>query len=370
MSKKREIKIGTVLLLITIILFFIILEVVIRLFFPISDTIWIGDSIIGHKHIPNKSGIFVISEHISKVKFNSEGFRDIDHKIENPNDKYRIAILGDSFVDALEVDFEDSFHQLLQKELNEKYPNKYEIFNFGLYYFSTGQEFLQYQSFVKKYNPDLVVLFVFMNDPYETCLQDDKNPTFYFENNTLKQRPFTPNNYSNIQIFISKYFKSTVFLRKLYYDFKRNLENNQEKQENDGIPSFTKVFLKNYDNQVEECWNLTSYFLRELNQQIKQDKSNLLIFIIPNPVSIYEEDKNKFLSQTNLNESSFDFFKPDIIFEQILEKDNISYVNLRWAIQKQKERVYYTEDGHFNIQGHKFVKDKLLETFKNQKFII
>lgn len=278
-------------------------------------------------------------------------------------------MLGDSAVDALEVDFEDTFHQLLQKELNEKYPDKYEIFNFGLYQFSTAQEFLTYKYFIEKYRPNEVYLLVTSNDPYENCLPDVKNPTFYLENGTIKPYPFYPNNYSSIELFLSKHFKSLVFLRKQYYTLLNRAKQEETLNENNGLPYMVNSYMKNYTNQTEQCWEITFYFIKELKKETEKTNSSLKVLIVPQPISIYPSDRENFLTDYNLSSSDLDFEKPQVIFENMLQKEKIDYINLEPFFRKSRERLHYIADGHLDTNGHKFLANILLENLKNQFYI-
>jgi hypothetical protein len=361
---KTSLWINILLLLFVIVLFGIFFEIIIRIFFPITDAIYTGDEAIGYKHIPNKKGINVIEEGITKIKFNSEGFRDVNHDVENKDNSYRVVMLGDSFVDALQVDFSKTFYQLTQEEINQNNGN-IEVFNFGISAFSTPQEYLTYTAYAEKYNPNLVYLFFFTNDPSDGCGEDNSKPTYHIENGIIKQRPFTPNEHSSFEIFISNHLKSLVFLRAQYYLFKN--KNGINADLDDGILDMNKVFLKDYDEVTEECWEISLYFLEELKKEVENSGAELKIIIIPHTASIYEVDKERLLKEdTTFEEDDFDFEKPYLVLEEFLEEKNIEYLNLMEVFKKSDERVYLLKDGHFNKKGHEVVKDVLVEDILNR----
>jgi len=360
----QKTKINLIVLISTIIILLIILEIFLRIFFPISDNLFIGDKIIGHKHIPDKKAKYLSEEYKTISLFNSEGFRDINHEIENQN-KTRIAFLGDSFTDALEVNFENSFHQILKKDLNKNYPNNYEIFNFGMWYFSTAQEYLLYKEYVKKYSPDIIYLQVFYNDPYETCLPNSQNPSYYLENNQIKAREFIPLKTGKLKLFISKYSKLAVLIRKTYKDFQAKTSQ-QELTQQEGIQKEKKVYLENYDKETLDCFYLSEYFLKKLKQEIENDNAELRVIIISHPASIYEKDKQEFLENTELDEEiSFD--KPEKQFENILNKLGIKYISTKQEFKNQRKRVYFEKDKHLNEKGHEILGKMLYENLINKK---
>src|SRR2546425_9679167 len=55
----------------------------------------------------------------SYVRINSDGLRDREHSRAKPADTVRIAVLGDSFAEAMHVPMELSFWSVLQQKLQE-----------------------------------------------------------------------------------------------------------------------------------------------------------------------------------------------------------------------------------------------------------
>lgn len=51
------------------------------------------------------------------IKINSSGFRDTEHPLKKPADTFRIAVLGDSMTEALQVPLNKTYCSLLQEEL-------------------------------------------------------------------------------------------------------------------------------------------------------------------------------------------------------------------------------------------------------------
>ena len=97
----------------------------------------------------------------AEVQINSAGFRDREYTLEKPADVFRIAILGDSYAEALQVPIEQTFWTLLEQYLNERecfFKKRVEVLNFGVSGYGTTQELLILRHYVKPYAPDLVVI--------------------------------------------------------------------------------------------------------------------------------------------------------------------------------------------------------------------
>jgi len=142
---------------------------------------------LGTSHIPDKQVVWR-AEGFSNNKINSAGLRDSEHKIAKEPGVYRIALLGDSFVEAFQVDLNDTFGKVLETRLNNTNSNRrYETINFGCGGYSTAQEFVQYKSQGIKYNPDAIVLLFNRGDSMESVVttkarkKAEPKPYFYID---------------------------------------------------------------------------------------------------------------------------------------------------------------------------------------------
>jgi len=116
------------------------------------------DLITGFTHLKNKS-ITWTQEGFSSGSTNSIGFLDYEHKLVKRPGVCRIAMLGDSMTESLQVPQECRFSNLLEHRLNELYPGRFEVFNFGISAAGSGQELLTYLRYVEQYKPDVTILF-------------------------------------------------------------------------------------------------------------------------------------------------------------------------------------------------------------------
>ena len=111
------------------------------------------------------------------------GLRDTEHNLIKPERTYRIALLGDSAVESLQVSLDETFGKVLETLLNEQAQkiannkiadrtiSQFEVINFGCSSYSTGQELLQYEQQVDNYNPDAVVLLYNRGDSLENVVK-------------------------------------------------------------------------------------------------------------------------------------------------------------------------------------------------------
>src|SRR3989344_96578 len=152
------------LLIVSILVFFVLGEIIIRLLVPIEppspamfQRLPISPRLIGL--IPGFGSKDTI------VKINSKGFRDREYHEEKSENTLRIAGLGDSFTFGGGVKTEDTYLKQLEKMLNSKSSSKpVEVLNMGVPGYNTYQELILLKEVGLNYKPDLVIVGFVLND--------------------------------------------------------------------------------------------------------------------------------------------------------------------------------------------------------------
>lgn len=136
----------------------------IALLYPSYEVMFLQpDKALGWKQVPNLrwtwTGMHWYAADFSvDVKTNSEGFRDLERKL--PKTGKRVALIGDSLIEAVQVPFEATAGAVLERWLNEHRHEHWEVLNFGISNFGIGQYLLVWENHARRYSPDYVVLFV------------------------------------------------------------------------------------------------------------------------------------------------------------------------------------------------------------------
>ncbi len=100
-------------------------------------------------------------------RINGQGMRaDRDFSYEKPEGVKRIVALGDSFTLGYEVDAEKTFSSILERELNDR-GHAVEVLNAGVSGYSTAEAALYLERELLRYDPDLVVVSFYGNDPVD-----------------------------------------------------------------------------------------------------------------------------------------------------------------------------------------------------------
>ena len=109
------------------------------------------DPITGYTHIPDKLVVFN-EEGYGIHRINRDGFDDSYYSLDKSPGTFRVAVLGDSLVEGLQVMPEMRFTEILEKDL------AMDVLNFGLGSSGTDVQLLQWRHKVRQYQPDAVIL--------------------------------------------------------------------------------------------------------------------------------------------------------------------------------------------------------------------
>lgn len=133
------------------------------------------DPTFGFVHMNNKH-ITWRSEGYSKSYFGSDGMREPGLTIQKPANTYRVALLGDSMVESLQVSIDETFGRQIERKVTSA-EKPVQVLNFATSGYSTAQEYLQLKQKVLKYDPNLVVVFYNHRDLFENWAPPDQTLT-------------------------------------------------------------------------------------------------------------------------------------------------------------------------------------------------
>ena len=106
-------------------------------------------------------------EGAAHVSINSDGLRDREHSKSKPANTLRVAVVGDSYAEAFQVEREKTFWSVLEAGLRDcpaLAGRGVEVINFGVSGYGTAQELLTLREKVWGYSPDVVLLAVTTNN--------------------------------------------------------------------------------------------------------------------------------------------------------------------------------------------------------------
>lgn len=197
-SRRRGLRRKLGLLLVSVCVGLLLAEAALRLLGVTRPTFFAYHAQLGWAPRPHQRG-WQRHEGEAWIEINSAGYRDKEHPVEKPPGTFRIAVLGDSFTDALQVPVEVTYWWQLEQKLGacpRFAGSKVEVLNFGVRGYSTAQELLTWRLRVRAHRPDLVILAYYPeNDLVENTpalsAKGSLAPFFVYRGDELSMREST-----------------------------------------------------------------------------------------------------------------------------------------------------------------------------------
>ena len=171
------------LTLCTLIVLGLVLELCIRGFSSIPPRLLLRQADIGGAYVPSVDIELLGPESGQRIHFktNRDGFRGKDLNHPKPDNTFRIAVLGDSQMAAVNTPEPSIFASQLENALQNTFPAYgWQVMNYSVSGASTGQELNLYQKRIKSYQPDLVIAVYYNgNDFTDNSKQLSSNPRVY-----------------------------------------------------------------------------------------------------------------------------------------------------------------------------------------------
>ena len=163
-SRYKALLRNTMLVAGSLVFCFVVLElVVLRWLVPVTDIPRVRFTDALATYLPGQVGVFRIEhEHAAMFRINQDGWNSVeDFYPRERNHKRRIAIIGDSYVAALQVDYRESVAEKLADKLDKAHN---EVFRFGMGGAPMSQYLHMSRHVLSRYRPDVVVIVLAHND--------------------------------------------------------------------------------------------------------------------------------------------------------------------------------------------------------------
>jgi hypothetical protein len=140
-----------------------------RLFVDVTDVpLMFWDPLVGPRRIPRQEGRLLFGREVNgRYRFNGQGWNNLhEYETVKPAGGRRVCLVGDSFVEAMQVDVEKACFSVAEK-LMSRPGRPVEWYAFGNSGLGTAHEHLIIRHYVLDYRPDVVVMLFVTNDPVD-----------------------------------------------------------------------------------------------------------------------------------------------------------------------------------------------------------
>lgn len=330
---------------------------------------YVADPLLGAWHIPGASGRYRL-EGDAFVSINADGMRDRDYPFEKPADGYRIAVIGDSYAEALQVDASEAFWSVLAEQLaacSALAGRQVEVLNFGVSGFGTGQELLALRHRAARYGPDLVLLPFVLNDVRgnePTLEQDPSRPYFHVEAGELvldegflatqlhreERRPFTR---------FKRWLRMHSRIVQLLYEV-RTIPMRLARRETQGGALDDPVFSPPVAPEWTRAWAMTEILLLEIVKEAHAQGADFLLAVVSDGRQVHPDPAVRAARRHELGVPDLFYYEDRVM--AFAAKEGIPAIGLSRPFRAHAEATgrclhgfenAYPCDGHWNPLGHR-----------------
>jgi hypothetical protein len=353
------------------------------------------DQVRGYGLRPGAEGWYR-KEGRSYVRINSDGLRDQEHSLTKPANTLRIALMGDSYSEALAVPMEQAFWSVMKEKLAEcgaASGKDIEIINFGVSGYGTAQELLTLREKVWKYSPDVVMLTVTTNndltDNSRALKRVDEIPYFVYRDNQLA----LDNSFQSSPTFVRRYSRTNRFGRWLR-DHSRVVQaiveghhalkimsaswrarwsqpkrapglSTSPGQKPDVSAGAEELGADNlvYREPGTEIWNdtwrVTESLITQMRDEVRARNAKFLVVTLSNGPQVIPDPVQREAVARRIGAS--DLFYPDKRIKSLCERENIPVITLAPELQQYADhnKVFLhgfdksLGNGHWNVTGNR-----------------
>jgi len=380
-------------------------EIVLRYIFPVnhsnSSKHRIPHPVFGWVLKSGASYLNKMPERTVRVTYNSKGWSDTEHSLENKRGTFRILVLGDSFMEGYSVAREDLFHKQIER-LARKEGINIEIINMGVGGYGTLQEYLVFRDIGQYYKPDIVLLgFYTANDlrnnflPLESMVStgilkvksrpflDPSHPKTWKINQVdsegTRRRYLSAKakadsfiyKYANRSAFIQtarrtvEHIKQSTLFKKLTSKTDTNSES--EKATSKAFAQFGVHYCQE-PPQFTKAWATTKRIFSRLKKDTTSIGGKVFVFSVP---ALYEVLEEKIEKIPNRERVCWEDAPGNERLKGVLEELEIEYVDLLPGFRKRMinegHNLFRHSDDHWDEKGHHFAATIVYSALKNRK---
>ncbi len=328
---------------------------------------YVPDPHLGTRLQPGFSGWFT-REGRAFVRVNRQGFRDRDHaRVAEPG-VFRIAVLGDSYAEAVQVDVAETFWSVLEKQLNSQPGDRrVEVMNFGISGFGTAQELETLRHVVLPWEPDLVLLaFVSGNDVRNNSWELEPmrlRPFYRLQDGRLmldvsfRQHPdFLKAQAASTRLKVSLINHSRLL--QLFVEARNRAGRSSQENREAGLDD--AIYTPPATDAWREAWQVTERLLLESDRVARAAGAEFVIVSLTNAAQVHPDAAQRDRVAAALGVEDLGY--PERRLQSFARRSGVRVVCLadEMARKAARDRVWFhgfentsRGQGHWNASGHR-----------------
>lgn len=351
------------------------------------------DELCGMRLSPNFAG-WQTTEGRVFVTTNAHAMRDTAVDQQKDADVYRIAVLGDSYAEAVQVEIDQTFWSVAEAKLNACQAagtKRVECINFGVSGYGTAQELLTLQHRVWDFQPDMILLaFLPYNDVRNNSAQLE--PETYRPFYELRDGELVLDRSAMLAADGPRRFHNSVWIRAkhfliqhvrlcgLFYQWResqRQAAAQAAVERADGEPEFeigldAHVYLPP-TGPWRDAWDVTDQLIVEMHREAAAHDASFAVMSVTAAVQVDPDPRRATELAERLGVDDLQYPERRLLELGREHGFAVTLLTQRMQAEAEKRQVYFhgfentaLGSGHWNVAGHHIAGELLAEDLCGQ----
>lgn len=311
---------------------------------------------------PNVEKVTAIGDNVETYRNNNSGMRDYEYAVQKPKGVFRIACIGDSVTYGVGVSLEQTYCKILERFLNLRVNDgrRYEVLNFGVSGYNSLQEAIVVEKKAMKYNPDLMLVGVVLNDGSPTPSleevlgwgkKEERGYTSFPGKKWLQKHSFLYGEVAILGTNLFKYF--AIWKNPVIYSF----------------PTANFETLEEFPKETEE-WKRVEKGLDQIIKICQRHGTKVLLAVFPLQIQLDYDPRRPPLGTLTLQ----DLRRPQEKLRKYAVLKKVMYVDLLQPLnsRRSKNNPLFVNDvtSHPNASGNEIAAESIFHLLESEIFIM
>jgi len=313
--------------------------------------------------------ITYLTEFKQEIRFNAIGMRDRDHAKKKQKDTTRILVFGDSFMEALQVAFEDSFPSLLESGLHETLHRNVEVINCAVSGWGQDDQLAYLEKYGRALEPDLILVAMTLHNDVSDNMKEQFHTLAY---DKLILKPVAHRSVSELKILhVKDFLASHSHLVQLLRKVKTLGEIRKLATALDG--HVMQLIGRNEETEeLKRGWKLTFELFKGIREMGKSMGAETAIMLIPLRLQLHDGSLDHFRTSGGMSTDDVAIDKPQQAMRTFGREANIEIIDLlptlrRWTVENKAS--LHLPEGHWNEKGHRLAADTIIKEIVEKRLV-
>lgn len=357
----------TLLLFLGFIISFFIAELAIRIFLPqqlnyYNPDIWRPDNTFGWRHQEN-ANTMVNPGGAGLVHFRTDesGYRiNLEQDKEEHNEKeFSILFLGDSFIEALQVENEETIPQQIKSRLSSKYDRTIRVYNSAVGGWDPNHYYLETKKVLAEKKIDLGIVFLYAGNDIVNSIKTSYEPRAPAQRHMLT----IPEKLNWPSLINSLFYPINDFLKVRSHVFILLKSRMEIILSRIGLTAryFPEIFYIKEKNSRR--WETTAEICKNIQDEFYAKNIPVIFILLPASYQVHEEIFVTYVKGFDISLDLVDLEQPNKLLAKYLNDKSITLLDPLKLMRERtnsNHKFYGKIDRHFNANGHQMITEFLL----------